>query len=72
MKDKPQYVWAHTIKGERKTIKKHRGVVICENEDGCDVEGCRGEAFLVKWPDGDVTTCCTKAMSQRKNGDYQL
>ena len=34
----------------------------------CTLEGCRGERFGVKWPDGHTTYPCSKGLKPYKKG----
>lgn len=33
-----------------------------EEEDGCDLEGCRGHAVLIRWDDGTEAWECSRAI----------
>lgn len=38
----------------------------------CRMEGCTGRRVTVKWPDGKVTHPCTKGLTTREDGAFQI
>lgn len=38
----------------------------------CSMEGCRGLRVSVRWPNGRTTFPCSKGMTVRKNGDWEI
>lgn len=38
----------------------------------CGMEGCRGLRIGTRWPDGKITFPCSKGLTQRADGDWQI
>lgn len=38
----------------------------------CRMEGCTGRRVTVRWPDGKFTHPCTKGLTTRPDGSYQI
>lgn len=50
------------------------GTIVHEDEEsyGCEVEGCRGHAITVAWPDGDETTICSAGVTYDRDGTARI
>ena len=71
-----------TTQGGAEAISKPVTVVF--NKDGsqqgtssgslyrCQMEGCTGRRMSVRWPDGKTTRPCTKGMTTRQDGAWQI
>jgi hypothetical protein len=49
---------------------RERGVKI--GSRSCNLEGCRGTRFCVRWTDGSVTWPCNHGMKLRRDGHLQI
>lgn len=38
----------------------------------CAIEGCLGVELALRWPDGEGTWVCTKALRDRPGGDVEI
>ncbi len=50
------------------------GTIVREDEEayGCDLEGCRGHAITVEWPDGDETMICSAGVTYGRDGTARI
>ena len=63
----PQLVYGRKETRLENIVGKIRG-----QGKNCTLESCRGWRFPVRWPNGKLTWPCTKGMTIRDDGEYQI
>lgn len=49
-----------------------KGIIIGENEDGCEIESCMGTVSIVEWEDGEISECCSCGMKDIDENTQQI
>lgn len=52
-------------------VPRHRGR-LTGGTRLCQMDGCGGTRYGVRWPNGRITWPCVKGMKARKNGDWEI